>query len=55
MGCRFLPRNLPDPGIESVSRMFPALAGDFFTTSTTWEAHLIKKYGGVGVGEALGT
>ena len=30
--------NLPDPGIESESLMSPALAGGFFTTSTTWEA-----------------
>ena len=28
--------NLPDPGIELMS---PALAGGFFTTSATWEAH----------------
>ena len=25
----------PDPGIELVSRMCPALAGEFFTTSAT--------------------
>ena len=31
-------RDLPDPGIEPVSLMSPALAGKFFTTSTTWEA-----------------
>ena len=30
------PGDLPDPGIEPAS---PALAGGFFTTSTTWEAH----------------
>ena len=30
---------LPDPGIEPVSLMYPALAGGFFTTSATWEAH----------------
>ena len=29
---------LPDPGIEPASLMSPALAGRFFTTSTTWEA-----------------
>ena len=28
------PRDLPDPGIEPVFLMFPALAGGFFTTST---------------------
>ena len=35
------PGDLPDPGIEPASLMFPALAGGFFTTSTTWEAHCI--------------
>ena len=30
--------NLPDPGTESKSFMFLALAGGFFTTSATWEA-----------------
>ena len=33
------PGDLPDPGIEPMSLTFPALAGRFFTTSTTWEAH----------------
>ena len=32
------PEDLPDPGIEPVSLTSPALAGRFFTTSTTWEA-----------------
>ena len=32
------PEDLPDPGIESACLMFPALAGRFFTSSTTWEA-----------------
>ena len=31
--------NLPDPGIELRSPMYPAMAGRFFTTSSTWEAH----------------
>ena len=31
--------DLPDPGTTPVSFTFPALAGKFFTTSTTWEAH----------------
>ena len=31
------PRDLPDPGIESASLTFAALAGRFFTTSATWE------------------
>ena len=34
------PGHLPDPGIESPSLAFPALAGGFFTTSTTWDAQL---------------
>ena len=34
-----VPEDLPDPGIELVSLTSPALAGGFFTTSTTWEAH----------------
>ena len=38
-GLPFLsPGDLPDPGIEPVSLTSPALAGGFFTTSTTWEA-----------------
>ena len=32
------PGDLPNPGIEPVSLMSPALAGRFFTTSATWEA-----------------
>ena len=32
------PGDLPDPGIEPVSLTSPALAGMFFTTSTTWGA-----------------
>ena len=32
------PGGLPNPGIEPTSLMSPALAGRFFTPSTTWEA-----------------
>ena len=32
------PGDLPDPGMEPLSLMSPALAGRFFTTSATWEA-----------------
>ena len=32
------PGDLPVPGIEPMSLMSPALAGGFFTTSTTWGA-----------------
>ena len=38
-----LPGYLPDPGIEPMSPVSPALARRFFTTSTMWEA-LIKGY-----------
>ena len=30
--------DIPDPGMELMSLMSPALAGRFFTTSRTWEA-----------------
>ena len=30
--------DLPNPGIEPVFLMSPALAGEFFTTGTAWEA-----------------
>ena len=33
------PEDVPDPGIEPTPLTSPALAGGFFTTSTTWEAH----------------
>ena len=36
------PEDLPDPGIEPVSHMCPALAGWFFTTSATWEAQSVS-------------
>ena len=40
-GLPFLsPGDLPDPGIEPASLMFPALEGGFFTTGVTWEASL---------------
>ena len=32
------PGDLPDPGIEPGSLMSPELAGEFFTTVSTWEA-----------------
>ena len=31
------PGDLPDPGIEPMSLMSPALAAELFTTSATWE------------------
>ena len=38
--CAFLQGNLSDPGTEPATLQSPALAGGFFTTSVTWEAHL---------------
>ena len=35
------PVGLPDPEIKPMSLMSPTLAGGFFTTSTTWKAHLL--------------
>ena len=32
------PGNLPNPGIELMSLIFPALSGEFFNTSINWEA-----------------
>ena len=34
------PGNLPDPWMEPISLVSPALAVRFYTTSTTWEAQL---------------
>ena len=34
------PGHLPNPGIEPMSLMSPALAGRFFTTSAIWEARI---------------
>ena len=34
------PGDTPDPWIQAVTLMSPALAGGFFTTSATWEALL---------------
>ena len=34
------PEDFPDPGIKPASHPSPALAGVFFTTRTTWEAHV---------------
>ena len=33
------PGDLPNPGVKPESLMSPALAGRFFTTSTTWDRH----------------
>ena len=39
------PWDLPDPGIEPGYFMSPALAGGFYTTSTTWEGSHDGGYG----------
>ena len=40
LGCHALLRgDLPNPGIKPASLTSPALAGEFFTTGATWEAH----------------
>ena len=39
------PGDLPDPGTEPLSLASPALAGGFFTTSTTWEAKCHRGWG----------
>ena len=36
------PGDLPNSGIKHVSLASPALAGGFFTTSITWEAHMSR-------------
>ena len=36
------PVDLPNPGIEPTSLMFPALAGRSFTASSTWEAQIMN-------------
>ena len=38
------PGDLPDPGIELVSLMSPALVGGFFMTSIPWEAQRVNKH-----------
>ena len=37
------PGYLPDPGIEPMSLMIPALAGRFFITNATWEALFVQE------------
>ena len=44
-GLPFPPGDLSHPGFKPTSRLSPALAGGFFTTSATWEA-LIKELRG---------
>ena len=44
------PRDLPDPGLEPTSLSYPALAGRFCTTSTTWEARGVMRLPLIGLG-----
>ena len=39
-----IPGDLSDPGIETMTLVFPALAGRFFTTSVTWEVQIQYTY-----------
>ena len=38
------PEDLPNPAMEPVYLMAPALAGRFFITSTTWEAQYARYF-----------
>ena len=38
-----IPGDLFDSGIKAVSLTYPALAGGFFTSSATWEAHYCRQ------------
>ena len=38
------PGDLPNPGIKPTSLVFPALGGEFFTTSTTWVEKAMPLY-----------
>ena len=51
------PGDLPSPGIEPVFLMSPTLAGGFFTTNATWEAHEIvtRAFSGGSAGSEWGT
>ena len=49
------PGDLPDPGIQPTSLASPALAGEFFTTSTTWEAQLGRQLWGHYSADCRGT
>ena len=42
VGCHALLQRIFSPEIEPASLAFRSLAGGFFTTSVTWEAHQLK-------------
>ena len=48
------PGVLPDPGIEPASLKSAALAGQWVTTSTTWEARILPTYVLTGFGSVCG-
>ena len=41
IGVGYTPGDFPDPGIKPASLTSPALAGGFFTASTSWEAECL--------------
>ena len=41
------PGDLPNPGIEPTSPLSLVLVGRFFTTSTTWKAHILYQFSSV--------
>ena len=43
-GLQWPPGALPNPEIKSASLKSPALAGRFFTTRVTWEAHWVRAH-----------
>ena len=43
MECYYPQGDRPDPGDEPTSLTSPASKGGFFTTSATWEAHLLME------------
>ena len=55
VGCHAqLQGDLPDPGINPVSPMSPALAERFFTISATWEAPFLHHIDRIQLLEAVG-
>ena len=49
VGCRALLQGLsPDPGVEPLSLLSPALAGAFFTASSAGNLHRVHKYSHAG-------
>jgi|SRR5574337_1250035 len=53
--CHAFPMGFSQPGIRPMPLTYPALAGEFFTTSTTWRAHMeiLNRAGGVRFPKAM--